>query len=194
MNSVPAPPSTASAAASIWSGVGEVNTWPGQAASSMPRPTNPPCSGSWPEPPPEISATLPDFSVLRRMNLWPPPSVTMSACAAAKPSKLFGSMSSMALINFFMLSSHSRAGGLSRRDDDRWLAALGGDAGYPLDEVVDRAVERRALLGIAQIGHRRRDMPRTLHLSVYRSLARVREAIGAKEHVALLLAEMADGE
>ena len=25
----------------------------------MPSPTNPPCSGSWPEPPPEISATLP---------------------------------------------------------------------------------------------------------------------------------------
>ena len=36
MNSTPAPVSTASAAASIWSGVGEVKTWPGQAASSMP--------------------------------------------------------------------------------------------------------------------------------------------------------------
>ena len=59
MNSTPAPPSTASAAASIWSGVGEVKTSPGQAASSMPRPTKPVCRGSWPEPPPEMSATLP---------------------------------------------------------------------------------------------------------------------------------------
>ena len=63
MNSTPAPVSTASAAASIWSGVGEVKTWPGQAASSMPWPTKPACSGSWPEPPPEISATLPGLSV-----------------------------------------------------------------------------------------------------------------------------------
>ena len=52
------------AAAIIWSGVGEVNTWPGQAASSMPWPTKPACSGSWPEPPPEISATLPGFERL----------------------------------------------------------------------------------------------------------------------------------
>ena len=59
MNKRPAPPSTASAAATIWSGVGEVKTSPGQAASSMPRPTKPACSGSCPEPPPEISATLP---------------------------------------------------------------------------------------------------------------------------------------
>ena len=59
MNSTPAPESTAWAAASIWSGVGEVKTWPGQAASSMPTPTRPACIGSWPEPPPEISATLP---------------------------------------------------------------------------------------------------------------------------------------
>jgi hypothetical protein len=36
---VPAPVSTASAASIIWSGVGDVKTWPGQAASSMPRPT-----------------------------------------------------------------------------------------------------------------------------------------------------------
>ena len=38
MNRTPAPESTACAAASIWSGVGEVKTWPGQAASSMPTP------------------------------------------------------------------------------------------------------------------------------------------------------------
>ena len=38
MCTTPAPPSTAFVAASIWSGTGEVNTSPGQAASSMPRP------------------------------------------------------------------------------------------------------------------------------------------------------------
>src|SRR3954465_187580 len=59
MCTTPAPPSTALVAASICSGTGEVNTAPGHAASSMPRPTKPPCSGSWPEPPPETSATFP---------------------------------------------------------------------------------------------------------------------------------------
>ncbi len=43
----------------IWSGVGEVKTSPGQAASSMPMPTKPPCIGSCPLPPPETRATLP---------------------------------------------------------------------------------------------------------------------------------------
>src|ERR687884_435689 len=59
MWTTPAPPSTAFVAASIWSGTGEVKTAPGHAASSMPVPTKPPCSGSWPEPPPETSAALP---------------------------------------------------------------------------------------------------------------------------------------
>ena len=59
MCSTPAPPSTVVVAASIWSGVGEVNIWPAQAASSIPKPTKPPCIGSWPDPPPEMMATLP---------------------------------------------------------------------------------------------------------------------------------------
>ena len=59
MCSTPAPPLTAWVAASTWSGVGEVKTGPGAAASSIPAPTKPPCSGSWPLPPPETSATLP---------------------------------------------------------------------------------------------------------------------------------------
>src|SRR6266516_537874 len=46
MCSTPAPPFTAFVASSIWSGVGDVNTSPGQAASSMPCPTKPPCIGS----------------------------------------------------------------------------------------------------------------------------------------------------
>src|ERR671931_501439 len=52
MCTTPAPPSTALVAASIWSGTGEVNTSPGQAASSIPSPTKPACSGSCPFPPP----------------------------------------------------------------------------------------------------------------------------------------------
>ena len=36
----------------------EANTAPGQAASSIPRPTNPPCMGSCPLPPPDNRATL----------------------------------------------------------------------------------------------------------------------------------------
>ena len=37
----------------------ETGTSPQHAASSIPWPTNPPCIGSCPEPPPETSATLP---------------------------------------------------------------------------------------------------------------------------------------
>jgi hypothetical protein len=69
MCSTPAPPSTALVASSIWSGVGEVNTSPGQAASSMPRPTNPPCIGSWPEPPPEMIPTLPWTGASARITM-----------------------------------------------------------------------------------------------------------------------------
>src|SRR3954464_12801182 len=56
MGSPPAPPLTAFVASSIWSGVGEVNTSPGQAASSIPGPTKPPCIASWPRPPPGEAA------------------------------------------------------------------------------------------------------------------------------------------
>src|ERR1700751_552110 len=58
MCSTPAPPLTARVASSIWSGTGEVNTSPGQAASSMPYPTNPPCSGSGPEAPADTRPPL----------------------------------------------------------------------------------------------------------------------------------------
>src|SRR5262245_39969337 len=102
MKSTPAPASTACAAASIWSGVGDVNTWPGQAASSMPWPTKPACSGSWPEPPPEIKATLPGLSWRRRTNWRCSPSATMSACATANPSRLSERTWSTSLISFFI--------------------------------------------------------------------------------------------
>ena len=60
MCSTPAPPSIAFVASYIWSGVGEVKTSPGQAASSIPMPTKPPCIGSCPEPPPDRTPTFPE--------------------------------------------------------------------------------------------------------------------------------------
>ena len=98
MNSTPAPQSTACAAATIWSGVGEVKTWPGQAASSMPTPTKPACSGSWPEPPPEISATLPArVGVARVTKVGSKWTLTRSPCAAPKPRSASVSTSSTRL-------------------------------------------------------------------------------------------------
>ena len=49
-------------------GDGGWRTSPQTAALSMPSPTNPACAGSWPEPPPEMMATL-DLSTLERRVL-----------------------------------------------------------------------------------------------------------------------------
>src|SRR3954468_19754967 len=59
MRRTPAPPSTPLVAAITWSGTGEVNTSPAQAASSIPGPTKPACIGSRPGPPPGTMAPLP---------------------------------------------------------------------------------------------------------------------------------------
>src|ERR671914_192777 len=83
MWSTPAPPSTALVASSIWSGVGEVNTSPGHAASSMPRPTKPPCIGSWPEPPPGTKPTLPPpRAAARPTPRRPPAAASDGGCRA----------------------------------------------------------------------------------------------------------------
>src|SRR5947208_17193276 len=102
MCSTPAPPSTAFVASAIWSGVGEVNTSPGQAASSIPGPTKPPCIGSCPEPPPETSPTLPCTGASARtitfgLN-W---TRRRSAWAAAIPCSASVTTSSGLLISFF---------------------------------------------------------------------------------------------
>src|SRR6478752_7800641 len=183
MKRTPAPVSTASAASIIWSGVGEVNTWPGQAASSMPWPTKPACSGSWPEPPPEISATLPGRNVLRRTNLCSSPSARISAWAATKPSRLSVSTVSTAFINFFMASSQT-----ARQE---WsAAALAGDAGDLLDEFVDRPVERRVLLVVAEIRHDQRHMPRLAHARGDRHFSWMRLMVGGEKLIPLGRAEM----
>ncbi len=144
---------------------------------------------------PRSAPPCPASAALRRMNLWPPPSVTMSTCAAAKPSRLSVSTSSTALMNFFMLSSHcSGPPAPQPRSDHLRLAALAGDAGDLLDEVVDRAVERRVLSLCRQDRAPSADVPRPPQLAVTkRPLSRMRCAIGGEEPIALLLAEMADG-
>src|SRR5213080_3725138 len=102
MWSTPAPPFTAFVASSIWSGVGDVNTSPGQAASSIPSPTKPPCIGSWPEPPPETSPTLPCTGASARTITfglsW---TRKRSAWAAAMRCRASVTTSSGLLISFF---------------------------------------------------------------------------------------------
>src|SRR5437762_10998831 len=137
----PAPPSTARVAASIWSGTGEVNTLPAHAASSMPSPTNPPWSGSCPEPPPEISPTLPAFGPpARRTTLLAVSIFTMSGWAAASPARLSGTMSSRPLISFFIA----------------WLgavAAMSGSFGRQrVGRVTDRIREGRSGVGVGHLG------------------------------------------
>src|SRR4051794_2130542 len=127
----PGPPSTAFVASCIWSGVGEVKTSPGQAASSMPRPTKPPCIGSCPEPPPETMPTLPwTGASARTMYGGSKLTRTRSAWAAAIPSSSSRSTVSGLLMSFFMdaavvsagvegIECHSRDDGADERSDDR---------------------------------------------------------------------------
>ena len=58
MSRQPFGPHTCLIAASTALTEGDAKTSPQTAALSMPSPTNPACAGSWPEPPPEMSATL----------------------------------------------------------------------------------------------------------------------------------------
>src|SRR5919204_6700271 len=103
MCTTPAPPSTACVAASTWSGTGEVKTSPGHAASSIPRPTKPPCSGSCPDPPPETSATLPCTGAPARRTIWASLSTRrMSPWAAASPASDSRTRSAGSLRNFFI--------------------------------------------------------------------------------------------
>src|SRR3954451_20286104 len=154
MCTTPAPPSTACVATSIWSGTGEVNTAPGQAASSMPRPTKPPCSGSWPEPPPETSATFPCRGASARTTICAEASTRrMSPCAAARPASdsltiCSGSLSSLRIdwVTVAMIAA-------SVRDRD---AVLGGDGGLdrPLDlaRLGEEVVDERGQAGAGEAG------------------------------------------
>src|SRR5665647_1996533 len=104
MCSTPAPPSTAFVAARIGSGVGEVNTAPGTAASSMPGPTKPPCSGSCPLPPPLTRPTFPGTGAsLRQMKFGSCDTRTRVAWAAPKPERASLTTSRGSLMSFFMI-------------------------------------------------------------------------------------------
>src|SRR4051812_4429224 len=99
----PAPPSTALVASSIWSGVGEVKTSPGHAASSMPGPTNPPCMGSCPEPPPDTIPTLPSTGASARTMVYGSyVTFNRSPYANSMPSSASRTTASGALMSFFM--------------------------------------------------------------------------------------------
>ena len=104
MCTTPAPPSTALVATSIWSGVGEVNTSPGQAASSMPGPTKPPCMGSCPDPPPDTRPTLPATGASAlTTTLGSVMTRTRPACARATPSSASLTTLAGSLMSFFIL-------------------------------------------------------------------------------------------
>src|SRR5215211_2759895 len=138
MWSTPAPPSTAFVAASIWSGTGEVNTSPGQAASSIPSPTKPPCSGSWPEPPPDTSATLPCRGASLRTTICASGSTRrMSPCAAARPASDSLTTRSGSLSSFLMdwVAVAMRILSLDGRDAARGAGIGGRDGG--LDRRLD---------------------------------------------------------
>src|SRR5712672_3446662 len=190
MKRTPAPVSTASAASIIWSGVGEVKTWPGQAASSMPRPTKPACNGSCPEPPPEIRATLPDFNVRRRTNLRSGPSSRMSAWAAAKPSRLSSSTVSAPLISFFinaLLMVHL----LVRINPSADALGVARELRRKID---DELFERAVLLVVAEVGHSHRDGTRARLAMGCAQPAGMRASIRFKECRALDTGQMANLE
>src|SRR5829696_28560 len=136
---MPAPPSTALLASNIWSGVGLVNTAPAQAASSMPGPTKPPWGGSWPEPPPETSATLPDTGASARTTTLDSGSTRIRPeCACSMPRSMASTTLSGAWITFFICSLSL----LRERGLYRFLRPLLG----PRDGLFPPAVEPLALL------------------------------------------------
>src|SRR3954465_1868509 len=112
MSRAPASPVVAVTAACTASGVGDVNTAPGTAAASMPRPTNPPCSGSCPDPPPGMTATFPATGAPARTTTsgssW---TRRMSACAAARPRSDSTTTFAGSLMIFFTATSGTSAGG-----------------------------------------------------------------------------------
>src|SRR4051812_38067772 len=113
MSSAPASPVVAVTAACTASGVGEVNTAPGTAAASMPWPTKPPCSGSCPDPPPEMTATLPATGasalITTSGSYW---TRRTSACAAASPRSDSATTFAGSLMIFFTAASGTSAGGV----------------------------------------------------------------------------------
>src|SRR6266545_2007757 len=185
MKRTPLPASTASAAASIWSGVGEVNTCPGQAASSIPCPTKPMWSGSWPEPPPETSATLSAAVIRRRTKRRSGSSATTRAWAAANPSRASARTRSGELMSFFM--------GSSAPSGPTWATSGLREPGEPARHLDDRLVEEAIALGVAQVRHRQGQFPAAARLLAEQA-ERVSPRVRGQEVALLALREVADLE
>src|SRR6201987_6161824 len=101
----------------------------------MPLPTNPPWSGSCPEPPPETSAPLPGTGASLRRTSWFSASMrTRSACASPRPVSDSLTTSAGSLMNFFTLATATLTSRSSL--DDRGLGAVGLGDGF-LDGVED---------------------------------------------------------
>src|SRR6478609_712426 len=154
MCSTPAPPSTPFVAASIWSGTGEVNTSPAHAASRPPGPTNPPCRGSCPDPPPETIPTLPCTGASPRKTTLFSWSTRSCGCASSTPRNASVTTSAVSLISFF-IGAPIGGGGLSvsyaavtptgTSDRERLgigLAAAGRPAYITAGRVTDLGAER----------------------------------------------------
>src|SRR5215211_1517162 len=105
----------------------------------MPGPTKPPWVGSWPEPPPETSATLPDTGASARTTTLDSGRTRIrSECACSMPRSMSSTTLSGALMTFFICSLSSSG----ERGLDRFLRPLLG-ACYGL---FPPAVEPLALL------------------------------------------------
>src|SRR3954454_238236 len=142
----PAPPSTPLVASSTWSGTGDVNTSPAQAASSIPGPTNPPCSGSWPDPPPETMPTLPGTGASARKSTRLAWSTRSSGCAAATPRRASRTTSAGSLTNFFTGRSSSGSCAPSCCDGSRTRTrSAPGGRREPLGRRVRHPVRRRLI-------------------------------------------------
>src|SRR6185369_16150529 len=146
----------------------------------MPCPTKPAWSGSCPDPPPESKPTLPGFRVLRCTNSRSAPKVTISAWAAANPSRLSDRTVSAPLISFFIA----------------FLPLVFCQFSDPRRDIGQQPIQRMVLRLVFQIRHIDRDRPETVILAMPRALelARVRAAIGFEEGSAIAGREQADLE
>src|ERR1051325_8535544 len=152
----PAPPSTAFVAANIWSGTGDVKTAPGHAASSMPLPTKPPCSGSWPEAPPATRGNLPLTGASLRRTTWLAASIrTRSGWAAPSPASDSWTTSSAALMNFFIVVGATTLNAPPLRGGDGRLAGAVRFGDGFLDRACDLPRRRHPVVG--EDGHGRAD-------------------------------------
>src|SRR5262245_49628042 len=145
----------------------------------MPCPTSPACNGSWPDPPPEISTTLPDFGRRRRTKRCSSSSAKMSECAATSPSRLSVSTVSTLLINFFI---------------ELLLIRTGKHAGNLAGEIHDQRIEAGIALRIAEIGQGEHLAPHLAAGAVIQMPDGMRLGIGVEKPPAGGLREVAELE